>query len=47
MAQNYLKGDIPGAPDVTLAIGDTKVPAFNAEYPELRICYDGQMGSFS
>ena len=46
MAQNYLKGDIPGTPDVALAIGDTQVPAFSAEYPELRICYDGQMGNW-
>ena len=46
MAQNYLIGDIPGNPDVVLAGGDTQVPAFNAKYPELRICYDGQMGNW-
>ena len=46
MAQNYLKGDISGNPDVVLTGGDTQVPAFNAEYPELRICYDGQMGNW-
>ena len=46
MAQNYLIGDIPGNPDVVLAGGDTQVPVFNAEYPELRICYDGQMGNW-
>ncbi|UCD31222.1 MAG: hypothetical protein JSV38_10455, partial [Desulfobacterales bacterium] len=46
MAQNYLKGDISGTPDVALAIGDTQVPIFNVENPELRICYDGQMGNW-
>jgi asparagine synthase (glutamine-hydrolysing) len=46
MAQNYLKGDIFVNPDVVLAGDDTQVPAFNAESPELRICYDGQMGNW-
>ncbi|MBU0988029.1 MAG: hypothetical protein KKH68_12340, partial [Proteobacteria bacterium] len=46
MAQNYLKGDIFGDPDAVLQGDDTQVPAFNAEYPELRICYDGQMGNW-
>jgi len=46
MAQNYLIGDISGNPDVVLAGGDTQVPAFNAEYQELKICYDGQMGNW-
>lgn len=46
MAQNYLEGDISGKPDVVLAGDNTQVPAFNAEYPELRICYDGQMGNW-
>jgi len=46
MAQNYLKGDIMGDPDADLQGGDTQLPVFNAEYPELRICYDGQMGNW-
>ncbi|MGB6012335.1 MAG: asparagine synthase-related protein [Desulfobacterales bacterium] len=46
MAQNYLVGDIYGNPDAVLAGGDTQVPAFNATYPGLRICYDGQMGNW-
>jgi len=46
MAQNYLVGDIYGNPDAVLAEDDTQVPAFNATYPELRICYDGQMGNW-
>jgi asparagine synthase (glutamine-hydrolysing) len=46
MAQNYLKGDIFGNPDVVLTGDDTQVPAFNAESPEIRICYDGQMGNW-
>jgi len=46
MAQNYLKGDISGNPDVVLTGGDTQVPALNTEHPGLRICYDGQMGNW-
>ena len=46
MAQNYLRGDIFGNPDVVLAGSDTQVPAFNPTYPQLRICYDGQMGNW-
>ena len=46
MAQNYLKGDIMGDPDADLKGGDTQLPVFNAEYPELRICYDGQVGNW-
>jgi len=46
MAQNYLKGDILGGPNADLQGGDTQVPAFNATYPQLRICYDGQMGNW-
>jgi asparagine synthase (glutamine-hydrolysing) len=46
MAQNYLKGDILGDPDADLQGGDTQVPAFNVKYPQLRICYDGQMGNW-
>lgn len=46
MAQNYLKGDIVGNPDAVLQGDNTKVPAFNSRFPELRICYDGQMGNW-
>ena len=46
MAQNYLEGDISGEPDIVLEAGKIKVPAFNPRYPELRICYDGQMGNW-
>ncbi|MBW1748836.1 MAG: hypothetical protein JRJ34_10710, partial [Deltaproteobacteria bacterium] len=46
MAQNYLKGYIFGNLDAVLVRGDTQVPAFNAKYPALRICYDGQMGNW-
>ena len=46
MAQNYLEGDISGKPNVVLETEKIKVPAFNPRYPELRICYDGQMGNW-
>jgi len=47
MAQNYLKGDISENPDVVLTGGNTRrVPAFSPKSPELRICYDGQMGNW-
>ena len=45
MAQNYLEGDIRGNPDVILETGEIKPPVFNPRYPELRICYDGQIGN--
>jgi asparagine synthase (glutamine-hydrolysing) len=44
MAQNYLKGDITEKPDSVLDKKD--VPAYNPRFPELRICYDGQMGNW-
>ena len=46
MAQNYLEGDISGKPDIVLEAGKIKAPAFNPRYPELKICYDGQMGNW-
>jgi len=46
MAQNYLKGDISPKPDVFLETGKIEAPAVNPRYPELRICYDGQMGNW-
>ena len=46
MAQNYLKGDIIEKPGLVLNKKETHVPAFNPRFPELRICYDGQMGNW-
>ena len=46
MAQNYLKGDISGNPDIASTGVDTRLPAFSPETPDLRICYDGQMGNW-
>ena len=46
MAQNYLKADICGRADDTIAERQLEVPVFGFERPELRICYDGQMGNW-
>ena len=46
MAQNYLKGDILEKPVSVLAKTEICVPAFNPRFPELKICYDGQMGNW-
>lgn len=46
MAQNYLKGDITQEPGSILNEKETHVPAFNPRFPELKICYDGQMGNW-
>lgn len=47
MAQNYLKGDITEKPGSVLDKKEINVPAFNSRFPELRICYDGQMGNWA
>ena len=46
MAQNYLKGDILEKPGSVLDKTEICVPAFNPRSPELKICYDGQMGNW-
>jgi asparagine synthase (glutamine-hydrolysing) len=46
MAQNYLKGDITENPGSALSKKEIQVPAFNPRFPELKICYDGQMGNW-
>jgi len=46
MAQNYLKGDITEKPGSILNKKEINVPAFNPRFPEVRICYDGQLGNW-
>ena len=45
MAQNYLRGDIDATADDFLKEGHVLVPVHDTNYPEFRICYDGQMGN--
>jgi len=45
MAQNYLRGDIDAKADDILKEGHVLVPIHDTNYPEFRICYDGQMGN--
>lgn len=47
MAQNYLKSDICLKNDKFLESDENQVPAFNPKLPDLRICYDGQMGNWA
>ena len=46
MAQNYLRGDINGGIDDISQECRIQVPAFLSASPELKICYDGQMGNW-
>jgi asparagine synthase (glutamine-hydrolysing) len=47
MAQNYLKSDICLKNDKFLEPDRNQVPAFNPKFPDLKICYDGQMGNWT
>jgi len=47
MAQNYLKSDICLKNNKFLEPDKNQVPAFNPKFPNLKICYDGQMGNWS
>ncbi|MFO7972419.1 MAG: asparagine synthase-related protein [Desulfobacterales bacterium] len=47
MAQNYLKSDICLKDDKFLEPDKNQVPAFNPKFPDLKICYDGQMGNWA
>jgi asparagine synthase (glutamine-hydrolysing) len=46
MAQNYLKGDIFLSPNSNVEKKELPAPALNPHVPNLRICYDGQMGNW-
>jgi asparagine synthase (glutamine-hydrolysing) len=47
MAQNYLKSDICLKNDKPMDTYENQIPAFNPELPDLKICYDGQMGNWT
>ena len=47
MAQNYLKSDIYLKNDKILEPDENQVPAFSPKLPDVRICYDGQMGNWA
>jgi asparagine synthase (glutamine-hydrolysing) len=47
MAQNYLKSDICLKNDKFLKPDKNQVPSFNPKFPDLKICYDGQMGNWA
>ena len=47
MAQNYLRSDICLKNDKFLEPHRNQVPAFNPKFPDLKICYDGQMGNWT
>ncbi|MCK5509802.1 MAG: hypothetical protein KAI50_14910, partial [Desulfobacterales bacterium] len=43
MAQKYLRADIDLKKENMSETWNNMVPAFDQDFPELRICYDGQM----
>jgi len=46
MAQKYLRADIALEKENMSETWNNMVPAFDQDFPELRICYDGQMGNW-
>ncbi|MFH2218156.1 MAG: asparagine synthase-related protein [Pseudomonadota bacterium] len=47
LAQNYLRGDINGRADDLLEGRTFQIPVLLPGNPNLRICYDGQMGNWA
>ncbi|MEA2109303.1 MAG: asparagine synthase-related protein [Pseudomonadota bacterium] len=47
MAQNYLKADLCLLNDDFPEPDENQIPVFNSKSPDIRICYDGQLGNWS